>query len=117
MAKATIYTSLMSSKTITVKECPISGELPYYMNFNKVLSHPDLFDNISLIVENTIKIKETNNEINFNKICAASSSAIPYATNIATSFEKGILYINHSGNDCNDKDNIKNIKIEGGMKY
>ena len=115
MAKATIYTSLMSSKTITVKECPISGELPYYMNFNKVLSHPDLFDNISLIVENTIKIKETNNEINFNKICAASSSAIPYATNIATSFEKGILYINHSGNDCNDKDNIKNIKIEGGM--
>jgi len=115
MAKATIYTSLMSSKTITVKECPLSGELPYHMNFNKVLSHPELFDTISLLVENTIKLKEKNNEIEFNKICATSSSAIPYATNIATSFEKGMLYINHSGNDNNDKDNIKNIKIEGGM--
>ena len=116
MAKATIYTNLMSSKTITVKECPIVGELPYHMNFNKVLSHPELFDTISLLVENTIKIKETNKEIEFNKICATSSSAIPYATNIATSFEKGMLYINHSGNDNNDKDNIKNIKIEGGME-
>ena len=67
MAKATIYTSLMSSKTITVKECPISGELPYHMNFNKVLSQPELFDTISLLVENTIKIKETNNEINLIK--------------------------------------------------
>ena len=116
MAKATIYTSLMSTKTITVKECPLSGELPYHMNFNKVLSHPELFDTISLLVENTIKIKTTNKELEFNKICATSSSAIPYATNIATSFEKGMLYINHSGNDNNDKDNIKNIKIEGGME-
>lgn len=116
MAKATIYTSLISSKTITVKECPLSGELPYHMNFNKVLSHPELFDTISLLVENTIKTKETNKEIEFNKICATSSSAIPYATNIATSFEKGMLYINHSGNDNSDKDNIKNIKIEGGME-
>ena len=115
MAKATIYTSLMSSKTITVKECPLSGDLPYHMNINKVLSNPELFDTISLLVENTIKTKELYKEINFNKICATSSSAIPYATNIATSFEKGILYINHSGNDCDDKDNIKNIKIEGGM--
>jgi len=116
MAKATIYTSLMASKTITVKECPLSGDLPYHMNFNKVLSHPELFDTISLLVENTIKIKERNKEIEFNKICATSSSAIPYATNIATSFEKGMLYINHSGNDNNDKDNIKHIKIEGGME-
>jgi len=116
MAKATIYTSLMSSKTITVKECPISGELPYHMNFNKVLSQPHLFDTISLLVENIIKTKEINKEIEFNKICATSSSAIPYATNIATSFEKGMLYINHYGNDNNDKDNIKNIKIEGGME-
>ena len=80
MAKVTIYTKLMSTKTITVKECPISGELPYNMIFNKVLSNPELFDTISLIVENTIKLKE----IEFNKICATSLSAIPYATNIAT---------------------------------
>ena len=111
MAKATIYTDLFSTKTISVKECPLSGEKPYQMNFNKALSHPDLFDNISLLIEHNIKTKN----LVFDKICATSSASIPYATNVATSFEKGILYINHSGNDCDDKDNIKNIKIEGGM--
>ena len=111
MAKAAIYTSLFSTKSITVKECPLSGEKPYQMNFNKVLSSPSLFDNISLLLEHTIKSKN----LQFEKICATSSSAIPYATNVATSFEKGILYINDTGNDCDDKDNIKNIKIEGGM--
>ena len=111
MAKATIYTDLFSTKTINVKECPLSGEKPYQMNFNKALSNPSLFDNISLIVEHTIKTKK----LQFDKICATSSSAIPYATNVATSFEKGILYINHSGNNIDEKDNIKNIKIEGGM--
>jgi orotate phosphoribosyltransferase len=111
MAKATIYTELFSTKTISVKECPLTGEKPYQMTFNKALGVLSLFDNISLLVENTIKIKD----LQFDKICATSSSAIPYATNIATSFEKGILYINHTGNDCDDKDNIKNIKIEGGM--
>ena len=111
MAKATIYTDFFSSKTITVKECPLSGEKPYQMNFNKVLSSPSLFDNITLLIEHTIKSKG----IQFDKICATSASAIPYATNVATSLEKGILYINHTGNDCDDKDNIKNIKIEGGM--
>jgi orotate phosphoribosyltransferase len=111
MAKATIYTDFFSTKTISVKECPLSGEKPYQMNFNKTLSSPSLFDTISLLIEHTIKIKD----LQFDKICATSSSAIPYATNVATSFEKGILYINHTGNDCDDKDNIKNIKIEGGM--
>ena len=111
MAKATIYTDLFSTKTIYVKECPLSGEKPYQMNFNKALSSPSLFDNISLLLEHNIKSKN----IVFDKICATSSSAIAYATNVATSFEKGILYINHTGNDCEDKDNIKNIKIEGGM--
>jgi len=111
MAKATIYTDLFSTKTIIVKECPLSGEKPYQMNFNKALSNPSLFDNISLIIEHTIKTKN----LQFDKICATSSSAIPYATNVATSFEKGILYINHSGNNSDEKDNIKNIKIEGGM--
>ena len=111
MAKATIYTDLFSTKTISVKECPLSGDKPYQMNFNKALGTLSLFDNISLLVENTIKLKD----LQFDKICATSSSSIPYATNIATSFEKGILYINHTGNDYDDKDNIKNIKIEGGM--
>ena len=109
MAKPTIYTSLISTKTITVKECPLSGDLPYYMNFNKVLSHPELFDTISLLVENTIKTKEKNKEIEFNKICATSASAIPYATNIATSFEKGMLYINHSINNNNNNNNTDMI--------
>ena len=112
MAKATIYTDLFSTKTISVKECPLVGEKPYQMNFNRALSSPTLFDNISLLVEHTIKSKN----LSFDKICATSASAIPYATNVATSLEKGILYINHSGNDCDDKDNIKNIKIEGGME-
>ena len=111
MAKSTIYTDLFSTKTITVKECAISGEKPYQINFNKVLSSPSLFDTISLLLEHTIKLKD----LQFDKICATSTSAIPYATNVATSFEKGILYINHTGNDGDDKDNIKNIKIEGGM--
>jgi len=111
MAKATIYTDLFSTKTVTVKDCPLSGEKPYQMNFNKILSSPSLFDNISLLIEHTIKSKN----LSFDKICATSASAIPYATNVATSLEKGILYINHTGNDCDDKDNIKNIKIEGGM--
>jgi orotate phosphoribosyltransferase len=111
MAKATIYVDLFSTKTISVKECPLTGEKPYQMNFNKALSSPSLFDNITLLLEHTIKTKN----LQFDKICATSSSAIPYATNVATSLEKGILYINHTGNDCDDKDNIKNIKIEGGM--
>ena len=111
MAKATIYTELFSTKSISVKECPLSGEKPYQMNFNKVLSSPSLFDTITLLIEHTIKSKD----LQCDKICATSSSAIPYATNVATSLEKGILYINHTGNDCDDKDNIKNIKIEGGM--
>ena len=111
MAKATIYTDFFTTKTISVKECPLSGEKPYQMNFNKALSSPSLFDNITLLLEHTIKSKD----LQFDKICATSSSSIPYTTNVATSFEKGILYITHNGNDCNDKDNIKNIKIEGGM--
>ena len=111
MAKATIYVDFFSTKTISVKDCPLTGEKPYQMIFNKALSSPSLFDNISLLLEHTIKTKD----LQFDKICATSSSAIPYATNVATSFEKGILYINHTGNECDDKDNIKNIKIEGGM--
>ena len=58
MAKASIYTDLFSTKTISVKECPMSGDKPYQMTFNKALSSPTLFDNISLLVEHTIKLLE-----------------------------------------------------------
>ena len=116
MSKSNIYTELFSTKTIIVEECPLSGNKPYHLCFNKTLSSPSLFDNISLLIEHSIKFKH----LEFDKICATSMSALPYATNVATSFEKGILYINnqnHSGNDNgNDNLNIKNIKIEGGME-
>ena len=111
MAKASIYTSLLESKSLVVKEVSQNGEKPYLLNFNKTFSNPSLFDNITLLIENTIK----TNSLKFDKICATSSSAIPYATNVSTSFEKGIMYINSENNDKDDKDNIKNVKIEGEM--
>ena len=111
MSKSSIYNDLFSSKTIFTKEFIVSGEKPYIMNFNKVLSIPSLFDNITLLTEHLIK----NNNLEFTKICASSVSAIPYATNVATSLEKGILYISDSSNDKTDKDNIKGMTIEGGM--
>ena len=111
MSKSSIYNDLFSSKTIFTKEFIVSGEKPYIMNFNKVLSIPSLFDNITLLTEHLIK----NNNLDFTKICASSVSAIPYATNVATSLEKGILYISDSSNDKTEKDNIKGMTIEGGM--
>jgi len=112
MAKASVYNELTSSKTIAFKEFIVHGEKPYNISFSKTLSSPTLFDNITLLIEHSIK---TNSGIEFNKICAVSPSAIPYATNVATSIEKGILYITDEGNDRTEKDNIKNLKIEGGM--
>lgn len=111
MSKALIYKSLLDTKTIYIKEISSNGEKPYVMNFNNSISNPTLFDNISLFIENYIKTKS----LQFDKICATSSSAIPYATNVATSFEKGIIYINNDNNNKDEKDNIKNIKIEGDM--
>jgi orotate phosphoribosyltransferase len=111
MAKASIYTSLFDTKSLVVKDVSQNGEKPYILNFNKTFSNPSLFDNITLLIENSIK----TNGLKFDKICSTSSSAIAYATNVATSFEKGIMYINSENNDKNEKDNIKNIKIEGEM--
>ena len=112
MSKAAIYTSLLETKSLVVKEISQNGENPYTLNFTKSISNPSLFDNITLLIETAIKTKG----IQFDKICATSASAIAYATNVATSFEKGIIYINSVDNDKDDKDNIKNIKIEGDMK-
>ena len=111
MARALVYTDLFASKSLVLKDFVPTGERPFTLNFNKALSNPTLFDNITLLTENIIKTKG----VEFDKICATSPSAIPYATNVATSFEKGILYINSEGNEKDEKDNIKNIKIEGGM--
>ena len=112
MAKSSIYNDLFSKNIISSKEFIVSGEMPYNICFNKILSNPSLFDNITLVTEHLIK---TSN-LEFDKICAASISAIPYATNISTSLEKGILYITNEGNDKTEKDNIKGITIEGGMQ-
>ena len=111
MAKVLVYNDLFTTKTILTKEFIVSGEKPYTLFFSKILSNPTLFDNVTLLTEHFI----SNSNLEFNKICATSISAIPYATNIATSFEKGILYITDEGNDKTDKDNIKNLTIEGGM--
>lgn len=111
MAKSLIYNELFSTKILSTKEFISSGEKPYNFYFSKILSNPALFDNITLLMEHSIK----TSSVEFNKICATSVSAIPYATNVATSLEKGILYITDEGNDKTEKDNIKNLTIEGGM--
>ena len=111
MAKASIYNDLFSTNILTTKEFIVSGEKPYTLSFPKILSNPILFDNVTLISEHFIKAAT----FEFDKICATSASAIPYATNVATSLEKGILYITDEGNDKTDKDNIKHLSIEGGM--
>jgi orotate phosphoribosyltransferase len=112
MAKLQVYTQLFDNKVIEVKDFITHGEKTYKINFNKTLATPELFDNITLLIENIIKTKD----LKFDRICAASTSAIPYATNVATSLEKAICYAVDQGNDRNEKGCIKNIKIEGGME-
>ena len=111
MSKSVIYNDLFSTKIISTKEFIVTAEKPYNIAFNKILNNPILFDNITLLTEHLIK----NNSIEFDKICATSVSSIPYATNVASSLEKGILYVTNDFNLKNEKDNIKGITIEGGM--
>jgi orotate phosphoribosyltransferase len=111
MSKISIYKDIFDTKTIAIKEFITHGEKPYILNISKSLSNPNLFDNISLYIENIIKIKS----LEFDKICATSISALPYATNIATSFEKGICYIQNNGNNVDEKGDIRHLKIEGDM--
>jgi orotate phosphoribosyltransferase len=112
MAKAEIYTGLFDTKTIIVKEFITHGERTYATNINRVMSNPTLFDNITLLLENLIKTKS----IEYDSICATSVSAIPYATNIATSVEKPITWIVDNGNDREKKGDISNLKAEGGIE-
>jgi orotate phosphoribosyltransferase len=111
MVKLNVYTQLFDNKVIEIKDFITHGEKTYKINFNKTLATPELFDNITLLIENIIKTKE----LNFDRLCATSISAIPYATNVATSLEKAICYVSNQCNDRNEKGCIKNIKIEGGM--
>lgn len=112
MSKTYIYNDLFKTKALFVKDFISHGEKPYTLNFDRIFSNTQLFDNITLHIENVIKTKN----LVFDKICATSISALPYATNVATSFEKAFCYIHNANNDTKDKQNIKNIKIEGGME-
>jgi orotate phosphoribosyltransferase len=116
LTKLQIYESFKTSGIFIAKDFVADGEAPYTVNINNILSDNKLFDNYSLLIENTVKNYTTVNNIAFDKICAARPSSIPYATNISTSFQKGLLYVNDSGNIKTEKGNIKNIKIEGGMQ-
>lgn len=111
MSKASIYKDIFDTKTIVVKEFISHSEKPYTLNMSKLLSSPQLFDNLTLHIENIIKTKN----LEFDKICATSISSMAFATNTATSFEKPICYITDNGNDI-ETQNIKNLRIEGGME-
>ena len=110
--KAAIYTGLFDTKTITVKEFITHGERTYATNINRIVSSPALFDNITLLLENLIKTKS----LEYDRICASSVSAIPYATNIATSVEKPIAWIVDNGNNRENKGDISGLKVEGGIE-
>lgn len=112
MAKAAIYTGLFDTKTILVKEFITHGERTYITNINRIVSNPTLFDNITLLLENLIKSKS----LEYDRICATSVSAIPFATNIATSVEKPIAWVVDNGNDREQKGNISGLKVEGGIE-
>lgn len=108
MSKVVIYKEFLDNKILVIKEFVTQNDIPYTVNMNKILSYPELFDNITLQIENIIKTKN----LDFNKICATSVSAIPYATNVATSLEKGICYVTNTGNNVNEKGDIKNLRVD-----
>ena len=90
MAKASIYKDIFKTKSIVINEFTAhSDNKPYSLNIFKTFSNPELFDKITLLIENSIKTKG----LEFDKLCATSASALPYATNVATSFEKPFCYV------------------------
>ncbi len=112
MSKLQLYKSLLDDHIFTMKDVTKNGdEEPFILKFDSVLSNPKLFDDYSLIVETLTK----NSNLEFNKICAVTPSSIPYATNISTSLGKGLLFITDSGNNHDEKNDIKHIKVNGGM--
>lgn len=111
MSKLQLYKDLYEKGIFKIKELPNLDEAPYECNFNRILSESSIFDSYSLLAENLVKSKN----IEFDKVCAVNTGALPYATNIATSFCKGILYAVDNNNDRTVKGTIKGITIEGGM--
>ena len=112
MSKLQLYKSLVDQKIFTMKDVTKDGdEEPFMLKFDTILSHPKLFDDYSLIVETLTK----NSNLEFNKLCTVTPASIPYATNIATSLGKGLLFVTDTGNNHDDKNDIKNLKVNGGM--
>ena len=112
MSKLQLYKSLVDQKIFTMKDVTKDGdEEPFMLKFDTILSYPKLFDDYSLIVETLTK----NSNLEFNKLCTVTPASIPYATNIATSLGKGLLFVTDTGNNHDDKNDIKNLKVNGGM--
>ena len=86
----------------------VNNKRPYLLNQSKIFNFPILFDNITLYIENIIKTKN----LTFDKLCACSVNAIPFVTNVSTTFKKPFIYIKPTTED-NIKYDLKNIKIEG----
>lgn len=112
MSKLQLYKSLLDQKIFTMKDVTKDGdEEPFILKFDNILSNPKLFDDYSLIVETLVK----NSNLEFNKLFAVTPASIPYATNIATSLGKGLLFVTDTGNNHDEKNDIKNLKVNGGM--
>lgn len=112
MAKVQLYKDLLETGIFKMKDISGNNETPYTLEFNNILANNKLFDAYSLLAENSIKSKN----VVFDKVCAVNVAALPYATNIATSFCKGLLYVVDNGNEREVKGAIKGIKLEGGME-
>ena len=94
MAKATIYTNLFYTKTINVKECPLSGENPYQMNFNKALSHPSLFDNISFFKKALCSALNKSDTVSI--VCKTCSELLnDFVFNIEVALQNNGIYDEH----------------------
>lgn len=112
MAKVEISKKLFNTGILKIDQFSKEGQIPYTFDFHKIMSDPVLFDEVTLLSEKVIK---SVSGMEFDKICAVSVDAIPYATNIATSFEKGIMYMTDE-NHNRDSENIHGLKINGKMK-
>ena len=111
MAKVEISKKLYKTGILKIDQFSKEGQVPYTFDFGKIISDPVLFDDVTLLSEKVIK---SVSGMDFDKICAVSVDAIPYATNIATSFEKGIMYITDDNHD-RETENIHGLKINGKM--
>ena len=56
MSKAIIYKEIFETNALVVKDFISHSEKPYTLNFSRTLGSSTLFDNITLHIENVIKI-------------------------------------------------------------